>query len=127
LELKNIISKDCDVSFANLLILDEYYIYSIVNEIEERSSIKESGFFIQSINTIRNKVSASLDLTSSFKLKTALGGRSNILEYFMQEDRVVMQSDFQSVKIFPILHRNSISTLGMKPWDSYLSIRRFDD
>jgi len=35
-----------------------------------------------------------LDITKSFRLKSALGSLSNMLEYFSEEDRIAVQSDY---------------------------------
>lgn len=63
----------------------------------------------------------------SFKLKNAIAGKSNYLEYFKQEERIVYQSDFQTIKIVPILHTNVISFFAMKKRSSYLGFRKVGD
>ncbi len=68
-----------------------------------------------------------LDISSGFKLENAYGGKSNILQYYQVEDRIAFQSDFMTIKIVPMLHRNTISTLGMRDWDYYLALKHFED
>jgi hypothetical protein len=62
------------------------YIYSIVNE----SLTAEAGVYIESLSSIFSRQDLSLDFKKSFKLKSALGGQSNLLEYFEEEDRIAI-------------------------------------
>lgn len=89
----------------------------------------ESGFYTQSINSLIKQGPKNLeaDVFSSFRLGNAIGGHSKFMSYFKEEDRIIYQSDFQTIRIVPVLHRNTISTLGMRNWKYYQAIRRFDD
>lgn len=112
-----------DWDVANMTLIDNHYLYSIMNE----NSDQPSGFYIQSINTFINPKNKKVDSSKNFKLKNALGGQSNILKYFYDQDKVAIQSDFSSIRILPIIHRNTLSFYGMKPSTSYLAFRRLDD
>ena len=67
-----------DWDVANMTLIDNHYLYSIMNE----NSDQPSGFYIQSINTFINPKTKRVDSSKNFKLKNALGGQSNILKYF---------------------------------------------
>jgi hypothetical protein len=66
-------------------------------------------------------------MDSAFKLKYALGGKSYHLHYYKQEERIAYQSDFQTVKVVPLLHRNTLSFFGMRPRHEYLAFKRIKD
>eukprot|EP00347_Sterkiella_histriomuscorum_P016371 403353446 len=104
---------------ASILLIDEKYFYSIVNN----SKNYEQGVYFQSFDTFMMQ-DPQMQESGSFKLKNAVAGKSNFLEYFKQEERIVYQSDFQTAKIVPILHRNIISFFGMKKRSAYLGFRK---
>jgi hypothetical protein len=74
-----------------------------------------------------NPKTKRVDLSKAFKIKSTLGGQSNILKYFYDQDKIAIQSDFSSIRILPIIHRNTLSYYGMKPSTSYLAFKRLND
>jgi hypothetical protein len=99
-------------------------LYSIKNETAD----EEAGVFIESITSeLFSYTDLSYDPKKSFKLKTALGGLSNIIEHFRKEDRIAIQSNFEVIKLVPVLHKNTIKMLGMKRDDEYLAFKRDND
>lgn len=66
--------------YANLLRIDNY-LYSITNE----TNLKQPGVFIESITGLFKPQDLSIDFNKSFKLKTAMGGQSTLLQYFKRE------------------------------------------
>jgi len=60
-------------------------------------------------------------------MKNALVGKLTYLSYFRNDERLAYMSDYESVKIIPILHRNSISFFGIKKKENYLLFRKHAD
>lgn len=65
-------------NLANLTLIDNHYLYTMMNE----SSDQHPGFYIQSINTFLNPRTKKVDLSKAFKIKSTIGGQSSILKYF---------------------------------------------
>jgi hypothetical protein len=63
----------------------------------------------------------------SFKLKRALGSRSDLLIYYESEERIAYQSNFETIKIVPILHLNVMTFFGMQKRKEYLAFKRVKD
>ncbi|CDW87954.1 wd-40 repeat protein [Stylonychia lemnae] len=107
-----------NIQVANVLLLDQKYLYSIINSSEKY----EQGVYFQSLASFMDE-DVVIQESGSFKLKSAIAGRSCYLEYFKKDQRIVYQSDFQTIKIVPILHRNIISFFGMKKRSKYLGFK----
>lgn len=72
-------------NYANVLRIDNY-LYSITNE----TNVKQHGVFIESITGLFRPQDLTIDFNKSFKLKTAMGGQSTLLQYFCQEERIAI-------------------------------------
>lgn len=48
------------------------------------------------------------------KLKSAIVGLNSLIDYYLEDERIAYMSDFEQIKIVPILHRNVINFIGMK-------------
>lgn len=72
---------------ANCIVVDRSYLYTISNEQDKM----DCGFNIQSVNSYSSDAKARwIDITKSFKLKSALGGKSALLDYYEEEDRIAL-------------------------------------
>jgi hypothetical protein len=56
--------------FANVLLLDNEYFYSIQNGTANRNP----GFYIQNLHTFWDPVKKMIDISKSFKLNSSFGG-----------------------------------------------------
>lgn len=63
----------------------------------------------------------------TFKMKNALVGKLNQLDYYRQDGRLAYFSDYDSIKIVPILHRNCINFFGIKHKDLYVCFAKLQD
>lgn len=90
-------------NYANIVLI-ENYLYSMQNEMPK----KESGFFIQSINSFWDQEKQTIDTTNAFKLSRAIGGKSDLLQYFASQERICLQTSFNEIMILPVLHKNRI-------------------
>ena len=59
-----------------------------------------------------------------FRLKGALAGVNNAIDYYKQDERIAYMQDFSRIVIIPILHRNVINFIGMKEHSSYIGFLR---
>lgn len=50
-----------------------------------------------------------------------------MLMYYQHEERIAFQSDFQTIKIVPVLHRNVLTFFGMRERHEYLAYKRIKD
>jgi hypothetical protein len=49
----------------------------------------------------------------NFKLKGALVGHNNLIDYYRQDERIAYMTDYEEIKIVPVLHRNTINLFVM--------------
>lgn len=50
-----------------------------------------------------------------------------ILSYYRSEERLAYMTDYESVKIVPVLHRNTISFFGIKRKEHYACFYKYGD
>jgi len=60
-------------------------------------------------------------------MKNALVGKLTFLSYFRNDERMAYMSDYESVKIIPVLHRNSISFFGIRKKENYILFKKHSD
>jgi len=54
-------------------------------------------------------------------------GRTGVIDYSRANQRLVYLSSFEAVSIVPVLHRNTIAFIGMKPKEEYLVTKKLKD
>jgi hypothetical protein len=91
-----------------LQVVDDKYIYALMNKSPSLGRI--AGFYFMNIESI---ISGAND-ANTFRMKRALVGQMTFLSYYRQDERVGYMTDYESVKIVPVLHRNTISFFGIK-------------
>ena len=111
-----------DGNYANVQLIDNY-LYSMQNEQHK----KQSGLFIQSLNTFWDEETETIDQSKCFKLSRAIGGKSDLLQYFSSQERICLQTSFHQIMILPVMHSNRIQFFGMKRTPCYLAIKRIND
>jgi hypothetical protein len=116
---KTIVNTKENINFSNLQVIDHIYIYGLMNQSSELKSA--NGFYFQNLNTLLNKQLES----QFFKMKNALVGQMNKLEYYKFEERMAFMTDYESIKIIPVLHRNTINFFGIKEKESYVCFAKF--
>lgn len=72
------------MSYCNSTLIDDEFLYIL----QDKSDDHEPGFYLQNLMQIRNKDDDSKKVEFSFKLKNAIGGRSNMLAFFGDEERI---------------------------------------
>lgn len=88
-------------------MIDGDCIYGMTNDIESKKL--SSGFYFYNLNQLVEKAEESFN----FKLKGAIVGCNNIIDYYRQDERIAYMQDYDEIKIVPILHRNCINMIGM--------------
>lgn len=87
-------------------------------------SLKRSaGFYFQNLSSLLNKE----DDDQTFKMKRALVGKSNYLSYYRSDERLAYMTDYESVKIIPVLHRNTIALFGINKMTNYICFYKNGD
>jgi hypothetical protein len=99
-------------------VIDSDYCYSLSNE---SSTQGRPGFYIQNIAAF---LSQSKD-TSNFKLKSAIVGQNDLLDYYKDDQRIAYNSSYDVIRIVPLLHRTILGFIGMRPRNEYLAFKRF--
>ena len=83
-----------NLDFVNLELIDDQYLYFLTLQTKDL----KSGFYVQNFNTFVDfdceDSENSIKIERAFKLKNIFGGRSNMLTYYKQEDRIAYQSNF---------------------------------
>lgn len=116
---KQIVGIFRDQNIANLQVIDEKYIYALMN----KSSSRPAGFYFMNAESL---ISGS-DEANTFKMKRALVGQMTNLSYYRSDERIGYMTDFESVKIVPVLHRNTIAFFGIKRKSNYVCFRKHAD
>ena len=96
------------------------YCYSLSNE---SSRQKTPGFYIQNVNAFIEKKIES----TNFKLKSAMVGENALLDYYKDDMRLAYMSNYENVKIVPVLHRTVIAFIGMRHRTHYVAFRKVRD
>lgn len=102
-------------------MIDEKYIYALMNRSKKMQ--RHAGFYFMNIESI---LSGS-DEANTFRMKRALVGQMTILSYYRQDERLGYMTDYESVKIVPVLHRNTISFFGIKKKNHYFCFKKHAD
>eukprot|EP00347_Sterkiella_histriomuscorum_P010355 403376619 len=108
-------------NIANLQVIDEKYIYALMNKSKKMKRV--AGFYFMNIESILE----GSDEANTFRMKNALVGQMTILSYYRQDERLGYMTDYESVKIVPVLHRNTISFFGIKKKSHYVCFRKHND
>ncbi|CDW78106.1 wd-40 repeat protein [Stylonychia lemnae] len=110
-----------DMMIQSLQVIDDEYVYSLSNESEIQ---KSSGFYIQNANQFLEKQGKD---ASNFKLKGAIVGCNDLLDYYKEDQRIAYMSNYDSIKIVPVLHRCAIGFIGMRERKKYLAFKKQKD
>lgn len=103
-------------------MIDDIYIYALTNKSIEYK--RNSGFYFLNLRELVNKDEES---HNSFKLKQALVGLNTYLSYYKNDERMAYMTDYESVKIIPVLHRNTLSFFGIQKKSNYLCFAKISD
>jgi hypothetical protein len=101
-------------------VLDHKNFYSLSNDSEFK---EKSGFYYQDINTLIDKKYNK----GNFFLIDAIVGVNGLLDFNPESNRIAFLTDYDNIKIVPVLHRNVLSFFGMKPRNTYITYRKLHD
>jgi len=95
------------MNISSLQLIDGDYIYSMTNDCPSKNLT--CGFYFYDLNQLIEKAEESFN----FKLKSALVGHNNLIDYYRQDERIAYMTDYEEIKIVPVLHRNTINLFVM--------------
>ncbi|CDW84531.1 wd-40 repeat protein [Stylonychia lemnae] len=121
IEKSAIIDVKKDQNIKNLQLIDDKYIYAVMNKSKELG--RQSGFYFQNLDQLISKS----EQAQTFRLKNALVGQLTFLSYFRNDERMAYMSDYESIKIIPVLHRNTISFFGIRKKENYVLFKKNQD
>ncbi|CDW75557.1 wd-40 repeat protein [Stylonychia lemnae] len=110
-----------DMNITSLQLIDGNFIYSMTNDCPTKNLT--SGFYFYDLNQLIEKAEESFN----FKLKGALVGHNNLIDYYRQDERIAYMTDYEEIKIVPILHRNTINLFVMQKRKNYVGYSRVKD
>jgi hypothetical protein len=110
-----------EFNIQNLQVIDAEYCYSLSNESPKQG---RPGFYIQNVAGFMNTKPNS---SSNFKLKAAVVGQNDLLDYYKDDQRIAYISSYDVIRIVPLLHRTVLGFIGMRPRNEYLAFRKFND
>lgn len=103
---------------VGLYFSDNNYLYTLSHK---RGDIS-SGFRLYDIENCINK---GQDL--SYLLSKVQVGCQGLIDFSHTNQRLVFLSSYDNIEVVPVLHRNTISFIGMSKREAYLATRVIDD
>ena len=94
--------------------IDNNYLYALCH----KSETKPSGF---KLYDIMNVINTGKDY--SYPLSNAQVGCQRFIDYSYSNERLVFLSSYESIELVPILHRNTLSFIGMRKRHAYIAKR----
>jgi hypothetical protein len=107
-----------------LYFSDNNYLYTLNHKQSDGSGVggRPSGFRLYDIENVIEK-----DKDHSYLLNSVQVGCQGLIDFSLSNQRLVFLSSFDAIEVVPILHRNTISFIGMKKRSNYLAARAIQD
>jgi hypothetical protein len=83
---------------------------------------EHSGLYYQDLSLFINK-----EKESHLRLDYGMVGVNSYLNYNEGSGRIAYMSDYSSIEVVPILHRNTINFFALKSRDEYITFRKLND
>ena len=104
-----------DQYVKGLYFSDYNYLYTLSKD----GPNHEGGLRLYDINNVIEK---EKDISYLLNGKITVGCQNDI-DFSMQNQRIIFQSSFKAIIVLPVLHRNTVSFIGMKPRSEYLAYK----
>ena len=107
-----------DQNCIGFYLSDQNYLYTLCHKTEGKSA----GLRLYELeNVIEKDKDYSLLLTSEIQV-----GCQGHIDFSHENERIIFQSNFESIEVIPLIHRNTMSFIGMKERNTYLASRVVD-
>ena len=99
---------------------DENYLYTLCHKYEsDKETEKQSGFKVYDIENVIN-----LNEDFSYLLTKPQISCQGAIDYSKANARLVFLASYDRMEVVPVLHRNTVSYIGMGLRDSHLAARQ---
>mmetsp|Transcript_33876 Transcript_33876/g.24920 ORF Transcript_33876/g.24920 Transcript_33876/m.24920 type:complete len:245 (+) Transcript_33876:1704-2438(+) len=104
-----------DQFVKGLYFSDNNYLYTLSKD----GPNHEGGLRLYDITNVIEK---GKDISYLLSNKVNVGIQASI-DFSAQNQRMIFQSSFKAIEVLPILHRNTVSFIGMRPRSEYLAYK----
>jgi len=118
-ETKTFAEQNC----VGLYFSDNNYLYTLCHKSNPTLlKVRPSGFRLYDIENVIEK-----DQDLSYLLSSMQVGCQGLIDFSHSNQRLVFLSSYDNIEVVPVLHRNTVSFIGMEKRTNYMAARVIDD
>ena len=118
-ETRTYVEQNC----VGLYFSDNNYLYTLCHKSNPTGiNVRPSGFRLYDIENVIEK-----DQDLSYLLSSMQVGCQGLIDFSHSYQRLVFLSSYDNIEVVPVLHRNTVSFIGMEKRTNYLAARVIDD